>query len=347
MDPKASNYDPEAEKEDGSCRYDGGAGSPPENYEFEDAELQPGRTRIELLDRLCDKVATGKDGASIPFQDLLDLYRNNDVAGNGDLNLENTLSDADSARFYAILQSIASRSGDPSSLVAGSFVSADSIAFLPLIREGLMGASFFRYSTDHLLEDLDAKGHADPNGGTATERERSYDEAFSLFGVPRDLSRSTPKGSGTTYSKGAWFWGNACLVTDSALNHLPDLFSAFVEGRWALTENKKKRRAQAVQKVEKEWERTAGALMVGHIKRTIDAIDQGDLGKRIRHWSSAHALHLSLGANSDGVIDASAHDALRQRLGDSPNETSVQALNDALAILQGEYEFSNEAFQAL
>lgn len=347
MDPKASNYDPKAEKEDGSCIYKGNAGSAPESYTFEDAVLEGGKVRIGLLDRLCSKVATAKNGASIPFQELLDLYRNNGISGSGDRDLEETLSDADSLRFYAILQSIASRSGEPSSLVAGSFVSPDSIAYLPLIRKGLMLASFFRYATDHLVEDLDDRSHTAPDAGTATERERYYDEAFSLFGVPRDFSRNTSRGSGASYDKGAWFWGNACLTTDTAVGHLPGLMSAFIKGRWALTQEKKKKRKQAIKSVEKEWERTAAALMVRHIKRSIQAIDQGSLGDRIRHWSTAHAIHLFLNANSDGNIDASTHDALRKKLGDSPNETSLTALNDALAILQAEYGFSNEAFQAL
>ncbi len=347
MDPKASNYDPEAEKEDGSCRYKGNSGAPPETYSFEDAELRVGRIRIELLDRLCKKVAAGKNGASISFQELLDLYRNNGMVGNGETDLEGTLNNGDSIRFLGILQSISNRSGSPGALVAGSFVGPDSIAFLPLVRNGLMGASFFRYATEELLEGLEMKDHSDPNGGKATPRERDLDEAFSLFGVPRDFSRNTSPGTGNDHEEGAWFWGVTCLRTDDALEHLPGFFAAFIEGRWAVTQEKKQERKAAVQKVEQEWERTAAAVMVRHIKRTIKAIDQGSLGDRIQHWSKAHAVLLSLNANSDGIIDASSHQALRDRLGDSPNETSVQALNDALAILQSEYAFSNEAFQSL
>ncbi|MFB6257350.1 MAG: hypothetical protein ABEH38_01550 [Flavobacteriales bacterium] len=347
LDPKALNYDPEAEKEDGSCRYEEGAGTSPSTYSFQDADLSPGKVRIQLLDRLVREVKKGANGSSIALQDLMDRYRNNGIAGNGVHDLEETLSDQDSLFFKALLQEIASRSGDPSSLVAGHFVSPDSIAYRSLIGKGLMGASFFRYSTDRLLEDLEQYAHARPEASSPTVRESRYDEAFALFGVPRDFNRSTSFGTPPEYQQGAWFWGAACIRTDSALDHLPAFMDAWIQGRWALTHEKGSERSDAIQKVERQWERTAGALMIRHAKRCIEAIDNNQLADRIQHWSELHALHLFLGRNSDGIISSSQHQTLRNQMGTSPNECSVQSMNDLLATLQNVYGFNNSALQAL
>ncbi len=347
MDPKAENYDPDAEKEDGSCRYQSSSSSSPATYAFEDALLEGGRVRVELLDRLVQEVEKGRKGSSIALQDLLDLYRNNGMAGNGTYDLEGTLEPADSLFFLNVLQDVASRGGDPASIVAGRFVSADSIAYSPMLEKGLMGSAFFEYSTRSLLEDLQAHPHDQPEASSPTEREAVYDEAFALFGVPRDFSRETSFGTAPSYGKGAWFWGDACLRTDSALEQLPALFDAFVEGRWALTEEKSTRRKEAIGKVEESWERTAAALMVRHIKRCIRAIDNGDLGDRIGHWSHAHGVLLALDGNDDGIITLTEHQNLRKDLGDTPNECSISSLNSALAQLQNIYGFSNSAFQGL
>lgn len=346
MDPEAINYDPDAEKEDGSCKYEETEARAPSEYSFSDARLKPGRIRIELLDRLVKEVSKGENGSSIQLQDLYDPYRNNGVAGSGTIDLESILSVSDSARFDELLQEISTRSGTPSSMVGGHFVDPDSIAYIPLVKRGLMGASFFRYSTRTLLENLGAAANSDPKGST-TQREQLYDEAFSMFGVPKDLTRSTPFGTAPDYDRGAWFWGVSLIRTDSATGKLPSLFDAFVEGRWAITEQKEERRKDAVRRVERGWERVAAALMIRHIKRTIAAIDKKDLSERIHHWSLAHSIHHSLDANDDGIIAAKEHQAIRDRLGTSPNETGIPSLNDALAKLQNVYGFSNSTFQAL
>lgn len=347
MDPEARNYDPDAKKEDGSCKYEEKVDEAPKNYSFSDARLSPGRVRIELLDRLKKEVAKGRNGSSIALQDLMDIYRNNGVAGSGVLEIENTLSTSDSSYFESILQEIAARSGTPSSMVAGYFVSSDSIAYVPLIEKGLMSASFFRYSTEVLLEDLENASHSEPEGSSPTQREELFDEAFSTFGAPRDFSRSTPFGSAPDHEQGAWFWGASCLRTDSATGDLPAFFDAWVEARWALTHEKSDRRKDAVRKVERGWERIAGALLIRHIKRTIGAIDRNETGERIFHWSNAHAILRSATANSDGIMDPNERQTLRSKLGSSPNNTDIPALNDALPLLQNIYGFSNNALQAL
>lgn len=347
MDPDAVNYDPDAEREDGSCEYQGEEGTAPGTYDFSDADLSKGRTRIELLDRLVKKLQNGENGASIALQDLYDIHRNNGITGDPSHDLEGLLRTQDSLVYDGLLQTAASRSGDPSAVIDGRFVTSDSIDIVMMARYGLMQAAFFRYSTEELLEGMGQLEHDDPEGTSPTEREKAYDEAFSLFGAPRDYSRTTSFGSGTNYGQGAWFWATSCLRTDSAVGQLPALFDAFVKGRWALTQEKAAEREEAVQVVERLWERTAGALMIRHIKRCMAAIDAGDPGERIRHWSIVHAIHLSLDANSDGIVGTGEHQELRDRIGASPRRTTTQALNEALALLQDIYGFKDRALQEL
>jgi hypothetical protein len=342
-DPQATNYDPEAEEDDGSCEYDNGNDklSVPSTYSFENVDYSGQTARIELLHRLAKKIAEAEGGNSVSEQALLDIYRNKNVLSRTSKSLNNKTYPSDSSMFLEWFREVDSSSGTSGSVIGGYFVNADSVELKQVVEKGLMGACFYWQATDKYLEDLGLDDNSNVRDGKGTERAHHFDEGFGYFGVPKDFSASSPKEVGNDYSEEAWFWGKYCIEADGALENLNTIFDAFLKGRTAIVNGESSKRQDAVNTIEREWERICAGTLVHYIKSTMDDIDNQETAAMIHHWSEAYGFHLSLKYNTDRIIPMSDWNSIGDRLGHKPNATNKAQLDTALNELQNVYGFTN------
>ncbi len=350
-DPNASNYDPEAEEDDGSCKYDNSGGndkiSVPSTYNFDNVDYSGQTARIELLHRLAMKIGEAENGNAVTTQECLDIYRNNGILSNTPKKLSNKTYPGDTSMFINWFQQVDTYSGQSSNVIGGYFVNDDSIELKQVVEKGLMGACFYWQATDKYLEDLGLDDDQNVQQGKGTERAHHFDEAFGYFGAPKDFSASSPAEVGNSYTDEAWFWGKYCIEMDGALGNLNTTFDAFLEGRTAIVNGESSKRKSAVNTIEQEWERICAASLVHYIKETKADINNNDTASMIHHWSEAFGFHLSLKYNTDRIISMSDWNSLQNKLGTKPNATDVPKLDDALNKLQNVYGFTAGEMQNL
>ncbi|MFB6258370.1 MAG: DUF4856 domain-containing protein [Flavobacteriales bacterium] len=351
-DPNASNYDPEAEADDGSCKYDDKNGDDalkvPDTYDFGNADYSAQTARIELLHKLAQKIGEAENGSKVTQQECLDIYRNNGVLGNSSADLAGKTFPGDTSMFMQWFNQVGAYSGKSAYVIGGYFVNDDSIELKQVVEKGLMGACFYYQATERHLENMEMYNNENMmGGGQGTERAHHFDQAFGYFGAPKDLSPSSPAEVGDNYSEEAWFWGKYCIEMNEAIGNLDPIFEAFLKGRTAIVNEEASKRKKAVRTIEQEWERLCAASLVHYIKETKADINNNDVPSMIHHWSEAFGFHLSLKYNTDRIISDYEWGTLKKKLGDDPNETDVQKLDDALNELQSIYGFTAGEMQNL
>ncbi len=344
-DPEATNYDPNAEEDDGSCNYEDNDGddqmSVPSTYNFDNVDYSGQSARIELLDRLSKKIGEAEGGSQVTEQELLDIYRNNGVLSGTSKKLSNKTYPGDTSIFLNWFQDVETYSGTNDNVIDGYFVNDDSVELKQVIEKGLMGASFYWQATDHYLEELGLDDNEDVEEGKGTDRAHHFDEGFGYFGAPKDFSASSPAEVGNSYTGEAWFWGKYCISTNGALDNLNTIFDAFLEGRTAIVNGESSKRESAVNTIEREWERICAGTLVHYLKSTKSDIKNGDVPAMIHHWSEAYGFHLSLQYNTDRIISMNEWNQIGDKLGEKPNATDVQKIDDALDQLKNIYGFTN------
>lgn len=352
-DPNASNYDPDAEADDGSCKYKNKGGgndkkAVPSAYSFENADYSEQNARIELLHKLAQKIGEAENGKKVTEQECLDIYRNNGILKNTSSDLSSKVFPGDTSKFIQWMKQVDAYSGNSNYVIGGYFVNDDSVELQQVIEKGLMGACFYYQATEHHLENMGMYNNENMmGGGQGTERAHQFDQAFGYFGVPDDFSASSPAEVGNSYSDEAWFWGKYCIEADPALGNLDALFQAFREGRTAILNGASSKRKAAVNTIEREWERICAGTLVHYLKETKTNISNNNVPAMIHHWSEGLGFYLSLKYNKDRIISTNDWVTVGNKLGDKPNMTSVQKLDDALNKLQSVYGFSAAEMQNL
>ncbi|MFB6257647.1 MAG: DUF4856 domain-containing protein [Flavobacteriales bacterium] len=348
-DPNASNYDPNAEEDDGSCKYDNSNDklSVPSTYNFDNVDYSGQTYRIELLDRLVKKIGEAESVNNVTQQECLDIFRNNGVLSSTSKKLSNKTYPGDTSMFINWFQEVETYSGNSSNVIGGYFVNADSVELKQVVEKGLMGACFYWQATDKYLEDLGLDDNQNVVSGQGTERAHHFDEGFGYFGAPKDFSASSPAEMGNSYTDEAWFWGKYCIEMDGALDNLNTIFDAFLEGRTAIVNGESSKRQNAVNTIEQEWEKICAASLVHYIKETKADIQNNDTASMIHHWSEGFGFHLSLKYNTDRIISMNDWNSVGNKLGSKPNETSISKLDSALTKLQNVYGFTSGEMQNL
>jgi len=223
-DPLSSNYDPEAEEDDGSCQY---VTAVPSQYIFTrdntSSVSYTGQVVRQLLIQdikiMIDNL--GAAGASaVTLQDFLNLYEYDDAlnlstmttAGNFGLfedkyssistgkDLVNKVDvthftevDADLRAWFEI---IATNSQDPAKLgtsavytTNGNAPYADGLDLAQMVNKTLLGAVAFSQGASRYLADVGSKDNSQlVDGKNYTEMEHFWDEAFGWFGAAADYA---------------------------------------------------------------------------------------------------------------------------------------------------------------
>lgn len=351
-DPDATNYDSDAEEDDGSCNYDNNDDgndkmAVPSNYEFDHVDYSGQTARIELLDKLSQKIGEAENGNSVTKQELLDIFRNNGALSGTSKKLSNKTYPGDTTMFLNWFQEVEDFSGTTNNVIDGYFVNDDSVELKQVIEKGLMGACFYWQACDNYLEDLSMDDNQNVTQGKGTDRAHHFDEGFGYFGAPKDFDAGSPTEVAGDYTGSAWFWGKYCIGRNNALDNLDPIFEAFRKGRTAIVNGESSKRENAVNTIEEEWERICAGNVVHYLKSTKDDIQNSDVGGKVHHWSEAFAFHLALKYNTDKVISNAEWTDLGNKIGSKPNEIDINKIDDALGQLQSIYGFTNGEMQNL
>lgn len=311
-DPNATNYNKEAKKNDGSCKY---ATTPPINvpatYVFTDANgnstvSYSGQTdRLNQLSEMTTKMKTGTS-ATVDAQVLKDMFANVGNNGNGNFSftatkqLKNKCFAADVATFEGWMDDLATASasnattaasGTAGTLTSGTkkyLFDANGREHVQFIEKGLMGAVFMYqalnvyFGTDKM--DVDNASAVDAaNGKYYTRMEHHFDEAFGYFGVPVDFPTSPSNR----------FWGKYCNKQDATLNSNSDMMTSFKFGRAAISGKNMTSRDAAILNIRKEWEDISAYQAMAYLDASIGYFGN-DNAKLLHALSEAYAFAWNL-----------------------------------------------------
>lgn len=310
-DENATNYNPDANKSDGSCLY-GIDYNVPETYEFKDEEgnstvSYSGQTdRLNQLSEMADYMESGHT-QTIDAQVLKDMFANTNDNGNGNFTfssskqLENKCFEIDVDMYKDYMDSIALASVDFASTAsngqAGTLSSGTStylfsprgIEYAELIEKGLMGGVFMHqalnvyFGSDKMSVDNSTAVDA-TNGEYYTEMEHHFDEAFGYFGVP--VSFPTNLGQDR-------FWGKYCNSRDAELNSNALMMDNFLLGRAAISNNDLETRDEAIQTIRETWELICAAQAVSYFEGALANFGT-DQAKFLHELSEAYAFTQNL-----------------------------------------------------
>lgn len=310
-DENATNYNPDANKSDGSCLY-GIDYNVPETYEFKDEEgnstvSYSGQTdRLNQLSEMADYMESGHT-QTIDAQALKDMFANTNDNGNGNFTfssskqLENKCFEIDVDMYKDYMDSIALASVDFASTAsngqAGTLSSGTStylfsprgIEYAELIEKGLMGGVFMHqalnvyFGSDKMSVDNSTVVDA-TNGEYYTEMEHHFDEAFGYFGVP--VSFPTNLGQDR-------FWGKYCNSRDAELNSNALMMDNFLLGRAAISNNDLETRDEAIQIIRETWELICAAQAVSYFEGALANFGT-DQAKFLHELSEAYAFTQNL-----------------------------------------------------
>lgn len=275
MDPKATNYDEQAKKDNGTCSYSSTetpSYSVPTTYSFMDAagnstvDYSGQSERLTQFDELMDYVKLSKTQV-VDAQQLHDMWANTNGNGNGHFSFTSTkqLKDkcfsVDEPFIAAMFDSLAlvsqSFGTTASSGVAGTLTSGTSVYLFDkngyehkeLIEKAIMGGVVMYQALNVYFGDskmnVDNTTAVDPaNGKYYTVMEHHFDEAFGYFGVPTDFPTSAATSE----------WGSYCNGVDATINSNARMMNNFLKGRAAIANKALSDRDAAIYQVRRAWE---------------------------------------------------------------------------------------------
>jgi hypothetical protein len=311
-DPTASNYNSEAQKDDGNCTY--GPIVPyiiPSTFSFTD---DSGNSTVsfsgqtERLDQLSEMVTLMKTGnaATLDAQILKDMFANTNGDGNGNFSFTSTkqLKDKcftiDQSLFETFMDNIANASVDNATTAAdgqaGKLTSgtstylfdANGVEQVQVIEKGLMGAVFLNQALNTYFGagkmDVDNTTAVDAGAGKYyTEMEHHWDEAFGYFGVSIDFPTTVPDR----------FWGKYCNNQDASINCNADMMDQFLLGRAAITGNVLEDRNAAIAAIRTEWEDVSAYQAMNYLDDAVGFFGSDD-AKFLHVLSEAYAFAWNL-----------------------------------------------------
>lgn len=350
-DPVATNYNANAEKNDGSCEY---ASNPlaPTDYVFTDASgnstvSYSGQT--DRLNQLREMVVLMKSGnnQAVDAQALKDMFANVGDNGNGNFSftstkqLENKCFANDVDLYKSFLDSLAVSSqsfnqtasnGSAGVLTTGTstyLFNRNGVEYVQLAEKGLMGAVFMHQALNVYFGaqkmDVDNTTAVDPSTGKYyTEMEHHWDEAFGYFGVEPNFPATIPSD----------FWGkyaNSQNMNDVIMND-------FIKGRFAITQNDLIDRDEAIEGLRNSWEELSAKQALDYLNSAVESFG-ADQARFLHVVSEAYAfvLNLRYAPTETRKLSQTEVDALLAQFGDNFWELTLTDINTIKAGLQAAY----------
>lgn len=322
MDPKATNYDEQAKKDNGTCAFGDTSITPtytvPTTYTFEDAagnstvDFSGQTERLNQFDELMTYVKLGKTQA-IDAQVLHDMWANTNGNGNGNFSFSSTkqLKDKcfsiDEPAIAAMFDSLAlvsqSFANTASSGQAGVLTSGTSIYLLDrngyeykeVIEKAIMGGVVMYQALNVYFSDskmnVDNTTAVDPaNGKYYTTMAHHFDEAFGYFGVPTDF----PTSSATSE------WGSYCNSLNANYGTNAKMMNNFLKGRAAIANNALSDRDAAIYQLRRTWEEISAYQALRYIDLAVGYFGN-DQAKFMHVMSEVYGFCYNLRYASEGT----------------------------------------------
>ena len=295
-DETAINYNPEAEKDDGSCEY-GNNYNIPDTYVFSDSDgnntvSYSGQTaRMDMLSEMTSylKTANTSGGSNqLDAQTLLSMYDNSyegwsdaNLVGNGK-QLKNKTAMEDfgvQAQFEAWMTEAAAATPPTED---GYYLQAESgHEWTQLIEKGLMSACFASQMTANYLANVitdDNTNAVDPDAGKYyTEMEHHWDEAYGYFTDAVDYPTN-----GTNR-----FWGKYANNTLNTILGTADAMSlAFRTGRAAISAGHLEDVPAQIAILQAEARKMVAGMAIHYLNSTKQKVADGESQNKVNHYLS-------------------------------------------------------------
>lgn len=359
-DPASINYDPEAEKDDGSCEYASGYNIPSE-YSFTNVSYGGQTVRLLLLKDMVTKINTATT-ATVTAAELNAIYTNtpdlytNISAGKRleDKVANQTIKDSIQLWFTQIEQI---------SSTTGGYVRADGVDLKQMVEKTLMGAVFYYRAINDYINPIATKDNSTVTAGQGTTMEHSWDEAFGYFGAARDFNTYTDAeiiSPGEKDSNGDmvidpksernFYYGQTAAKRDLTAATFPAsgstdftgvMFSEFRKGRAGITNKDYVTRDAAVITIKQNWDKIIAATVIHYINATKTDISTSsvDLNK---HWAEMKGYLSMIPHNSSNMLGTTNFATINGYFGNKPSDATIANLDAAAAIIKTAYGFTND-----
>ncbi|NRA13307.1 MAG: DUF4856 domain-containing protein [Crocinitomicaceae bacterium] len=354
-DPLATNYNSEAQKDDGNCTY-GPSYTIPSTFSFTD---ESGNSTVsfsgqtERLDQLSEMVTLMKTGnaTTLDAQILKDMFANTNGDGNGNFTftstkqLKNKCFTIDQPLFETFMDNLAAASVDNATTAtdgqAGTLISgastylfdANGVEQVQVIEKGLMGAVFLNQALNTYFGagkmDVDNTTAVDAVAGKYyTEMEHHWDEAFGYFGVSTDFPTTVPDR----------FWGKYCNSQDGSINCNADMMDQFLEGRAALSADILEHRDVAIDAIRTEWEDISAYQAMTYLDGAVGYFGADD-AKFLHVLSEAYAFawNLRYAPVETRRMDTTEHAALMAMFNTNFWSMTVADINAIKSAIDAKY----------
>ena len=362
-DPSSPNYDPMANRDDGSCTY-----NIPDTYFFERAgentvgydlslsrQLRIARFQQMLLQLGSDPsnyIATAPLVFSYP--DTLSFLS---LAAGVDTVVPSTLGtlasgDSLSLLFYAnppladltpLFQDAFSHiEAQQARALLGTpaiYTTAEGVDYAHLLPPLLAGVSLFEPTIDSFLLAIDTLDNIRLSSNT-TEAERTWDLAFGSFGMP--ISGASWYDGNTPYQDvnfndtldftDEYLFSYAAMALDrdravSGPQFADRIFRAFREGRAALAFGPERlgETQMAAMQIRDLWEQLIAATAIHHMNKAALTLESTPLDTTAyrANWSAAYGQLYSLGLKADGRLGANGSAGVLSDMGAFPSTATT------------------------
>jgi hypothetical protein len=289
MDPSATNYNPEAEKDNGSCEYY----TVPTDYIFYDGignntvSFSGQTARMNMLSEMTTYLKSANNGgAQLDETTLLTMYDNSytgwmdqTLVDNGkQLKNKTALNDA---AIWGQFEAWMTEAASASPPVDGYLQAASGHEWTQLIEKGLMSACFASQMTanylDGIMEDDNVQIVDYQNDKFYTEMEHHWDEAYGYFTDATDYPTN-----GTNR-----FWGKYANNTlESLLQSGSRISEAFRTGRAAISAGILIDVPEQVSIIQAEVKRMVAGMAIHYLNATKQKVVDGESQNTVNHYLS-------------------------------------------------------------
>lgn len=362
-DPKATNYNPDAEEDDKSCEYNDTTKATlpaiPTTYNFTNVSYGGQTVRLLLLKDLETKMETAETTPVTAAE--LNAILDNSAGAYSTISSGKKLSDKISSQ--AIKDSIQkwfSQIEIISASTTKGYLRADSVDLKQMVAKTLMGSVFYYRAVNDYLNNVPNKDNSTVVAGEGTTMEHNFDEAFGYFGAARDynsytdveLAGSSPfkdsNSDGVTDDKSekCFFYSltagkrdkTSAGFSDGKTDYTKTFFDAFLKARWGISNKQYTDRDNAITVIKETWDLLIAATVVHYINDVKDEITANK--SRTTHWAEMKGYLNMIPHNTNNKLGTTIMANLNTLTGNNPNAVTVANLNEALATLKNYYGFT-------
>lgn len=362
-DPKSLNYDPDADKDDGTCQYavDTGGLTVPTTYNFTNVTYSGQIVRLLLLNDLVKKIATAKDSLYVTVSELNAIYENTtglySSISTGKKLKDKVASAAIDSQIVNWFNQI-----DTLSKAGKGFVTNEGVDLQQMMEKTLMGSVFF-YRAFEYLDLVPNDDNTTVTTGEGTKMEHHFDEAFGYFGAAKDYTSYTDSeikspgekdsdNSGTidSQTEKCFYYSQTAakrdidastFSTSSQTNYTKDIFDALLKGRAAISQKKYTDRDAAISTIKNKWEEIIAATVIHYINELkSDIANNGtDLKK---HWAELKCYFNMIPNRTDNKLGTTNINSINTYIGSKPADATTANLDSAADIIKNAYGFTAE-----